>query len=149
GFVGTPPMNFIKVKVQPGSSLTFANQGIRIPNPILANYANKDMVLGIRPESLCPANTGKFAGTNNSFSAKVVVIEPLGDKMDIYLSLAENHGELMEKLLVCRADAHEFGKIQVNDIITLFVDLSRVHVFEPGDNGLNVTLSQESGHAAA
>ena len=115
----------------------------------LSKYVGKEMVLGIRPESLCPANVGKFAGAENSISAKVVVLEPLGDKVDIYLSLGDNHGELMDRLLVCRADAYEFGKIRADDIISLFVDLSRVHVFEPGDNGMNVTLSQETGHAAA
>ena len=152
GFVGTPPMNFLKVKIAAGPELTFANQRIRMPERFgakLSKYVGKEMVLGVRPESLCPGNTGKFAGTENSLSAKVVVMEPLGDKVDIYLSLGDNQGEIMDRLLVCRADAHEFGKIKANDIITLFVDLSRVHVFESGDNGMNVTLSQETGYAAA
>jgi multiple sugar transport system ATP-binding protein len=151
GFVGTPPMNFIKIMVQPGG-ITFANQRIKMPERFgakLGSSMGKEMVLGVRPESLCPGNTGKFAGIENSISAKVVVMEPLGDKVDLYLSLGDGQNDVMDKLLVCRADAHEFGKIRANDIITLFVDLSRVHVFEPGDNGMNVSLSQESGHAAA
>ena len=151
GFVGTPPMNFIKCKVE-GKTLAFGGQRIGLagqhPGKVI-KYAGQEVFLGIRPESLCPKNAGKFAGTENGISAKVVVVEPLGDKVDIYLTLGDNHADYMERLLVCRADAYEFGRIKANDIITLYVDLSRVHVFEPGDNGMNVTLSQETGYATA
>ncbi len=152
-FVGTPPMNMFRGKIgSPQGEFKFGTQRIEL-NGVMAKrtagYAGKEMLLGIRPESLCPANIGKFMGADNALEAKVVVVEPLGDKVDIYATLGENHGNIMDHLLVCRADAYEFGKIKANDIISLYVDLNRVHVFEPGDIGMNVTLSQEPSHAAA
>jgi multiple sugar transport system ATP-binding protein len=151
GFVGTPPMNFLKGKVE-GTIFSFGNQKIRLTPALAAKvaaYSGKDMTLGIRPESLCPAAVGKFAGTENGIEARVVVAEPLGDKVDIYLTLGDSHDKIMDRLMVCRADAYEFGKVKANDIITVYTDLARVHVFEPGETGVNVTLTREASHAAA
>jgi multiple sugar transport system ATP-binding protein len=151
-FVGTPPMNFLKGRLVDGTTFGFANQKVRFTPEIasrLSRYAGKEMTLGIRPESLCPAPIGKYAGVDNGIKGKVVVAEPLGDKVDIYVSLSEGQETTMDRLMVCRADAYEFGKVKAEDIITLYVDLSRVHVFEPGEAGVNVTLTKEASHAAA
>jgi hypothetical protein len=106
----------------------------------------QEVVLGVRPEGLCPSNDGKFSWEGNSFDAKVNVVEPLGDKVD--LSLVTN-GPASHEHLVCRADAHQFGKTGIGGIIKVFMDLGRVHLFEPGDDGVNITLTRESSHAAA
>jgi len=110
---------------------------------MLTNHIGQPMVLGIRPESFCPHNEGKFNWDENAITAKVNVIEPLGDKVDIYLSTPGHEH------LVCRTDAHQFGKVQIGSIIKVHMDLGRVHLFEAGDNGVNVTLTQEQSHAAA
>jgi multiple sugar transport system ATP-binding protein len=152
GFVGTPPMNFLKGTIVAGPYFVFGSQRVKLASQMaerVLGYMGKQMVLGIRPESLCPANTGKFAGVDNSISAEVVVVEPLGDKVDMYLTLGNAQAEIMDRMLVCRADAHEFGKIRAKDIMKVYVDVNRTHVFEPGDNGVNVTLSPETGHATA
>ena len=78
--------------------------------------------------------------------AKVNVIEPLGDRVDIYMSVEGADGQSQ---LVCRADAYEFGKLQLGSIIRIHVDLGRVHLFEPGDQGVNITMTHEHRHAAA
>jgi len=109
----------------------------------LRPHIGQPMVMGIRPESLCPSNEGKFNWEENSIDVNVNVVEPLGDKVDIYIS-APGHEHL-----VCRTDAHQFGKVQIGSIIKLYMDLGRVHLFEAGDNGVNVTLTQEQSHAAA
>ncbi len=149
GFVGTPPMNFIKGRIVTESSgpvwFAFGEQKILLPRDLWAAAALRaghDTILGVRPEGLCPAAEGKFAWEQNGFDAKVNVLEPLGDRVDMSLSAGPEQ-------LVCRADAHQFGKLAIGGIIRVFMDLGRVHLFEPGDNGVNITLTRESSHAAA
>jgi multiple sugar transport system ATP-binding protein len=148
-FVGTPPMNFFKGRVLPGGYFAFGlapeSQKIKLPARMVkqtAAYAGKEVILGVRPESFSPG-TERFRGDENTISARVNVIEPLGDKVDIYLSAEGNEH------IVCRADAREFGKQEIGGIIKVCVDLDRVHLFESGDNGVNITLSREPSHAAA
>ncbi|HEY4330543.1 MAG TPA: ATP-binding cassette domain-containing protein, partial [Phycisphaerae bacterium] len=150
GFVGTPPMNFIrgKISAEPSGSLYFIFGPSKILLPgfmkaAAASRVGKDMVLGVRPEGLCPAGEGKFAWEQNKFDAKVNVMEPLGDRVDLFLT-SEGTDQV-----VCRADAHQFGKVALGGIISVYMDLGRVHLFEPGDNGVNITLTRESSHAAA
>jgi len=149
-FVGTPPMNFITGKViLEGNSpwFSFGAQKVKLPGFMMAaatKYMGKEMILGVRPEGLCPANTdSKYSWEHNSFDAKMNVLEPLGDRVDLALSIDVNDR------LVCRADSHQFGKLPVGGIIKVYMDLGRVHLFEPGDNGVNITLTRESSHAAA
>lgn len=151
-FVGTPPMNFLKATILNGGYVSFGNNKIkllpRMVQPVIP-YTGKEVVLGVRPESLCPSKEGKWDYPENTFRAQVKVIEPLGDKVDIYLSLENGHDSVIDKLIVCRADAHQFGKLKIDDIIPFYMDLGRVHVFETGDTGVNITLTREPSHAAA
>jgi len=154
GFVGTPPMNFFSAKLLGDGWLSFGVNKVRLPDAArarVAGHTGQDVVLGVRPESMCPTNEGKYNWPDNTFSARVNVIEPLGDKVDIYMTLENGHEAVVDggKSIVCRADAHQFGKLAVDSIIKIHVDLGRVHVFEKGDNGVNITLSREPGHAAA
>jgi multiple sugar transport system ATP-binding protein len=151
-FVGTPPMNFLEGRLEKGLFLfgdESRTQKIRLPERMLAVTRQREgqaIVLGVRPEGLCPSNEGKFAWEGNSFDAKVNVVEPLGDKVDLSL---EANGPASHRHMVCRADAHQFGKTVIGGIIKVYMDLGRVHLFEPGDNGVNITLTRESSHAAA
>ena len=152
GFVGTPPMNFLSGKIEAheaGATFTFGKQRIELPewmHALARQLHGRAVVMGVRPEGLSPGKEGKYAGEANSISAKVNILEPLGDKVDLTLT---TEGEGGPARLVCRADAHQFGKTMIGGIITLFMDLGRVHLFEPGDNGVNLTLTRESSHAVA
>ena len=64
-------------------------------------------------------------------------------RVDAYLA-TDHHSQI-----ICRTDAREFGKLAIGGIITVLVDLGRVHLLESGDNGANITLTRESSHAAA
>ncbi len=163
-FVGTPPMNFFSGQLMSqGSAATYFTAGahrIRLTPQVAqaaAAYLSKPVILGVRPESLSPSGTGKFAGEENTLNAKVNVIEPLGDRVDIYLSLEPppvppghpSTPAASPSQFVCRADAYEFGKLGLGSIIPIHVDLGRVHLFEPGELGVNITMTQEHRHAAA
>ncbi len=135
GFVGTPPMNFLPGRlVRRGDEIWFddGEQQLRLPAAMrerLAGHVDREVVLGIRPELMRPAAD---APEGTTLRAQVGVVEPLGERMDIYASTARH------PRIVCRTDARL--RVAENEAITLAVDIERVHVFEPGDEGRNLSL---------
>ena len=101
---------------------------------LLAGRAGKGIVLGIRPEAMALEAQGPFAGTDNTLPVQIAVVEPLGEKMDLYTT-TQNHPHV-----VARVDARR--GIEAGQNVTLYVDVQKVHVFEPGDEGLNLSLAQ-------
>jgi len=134
GFLGTPPMNFFDGKIEvkdskpmfvltDGTSITLANS-----NDKLSSYAGKEMVLGIRPEHLyVDADADK-----NAILATVDVVEPLGDRKDVYLTASNG------QKFIANLDPHI--DIAMNQQIQMYVDVDKIHIFEPGDTGSNVSL---------
>ena len=148
GFVGTPPMNFLEgMLVAENGSVYFREalaegtgegaEGVRICLPpaqagMLGEWTDKQVVLGIRPEAMSLRGEGRFAGEDNVMGTKVGVVEPLGEKMDLYVATdAHPH-------LVARVDA-ERG-IEPGQEVSLHLDMNKVHVFEPGETGRNLSI---------
>lgn len=143
GFLGTPPMNFIDgTLVQEGSQVWFDEGGFRIAVPAwakddLAGKIGSPVVMGIRPETLSekPLN----GQVDNALAVTVNVVETLGDKMDVYLT-AGSHDHI-----VARVDARL--ETQPNTTETMYIDLDRVHFFDPdaadGASGANLCLETE------
>jgi multiple sugar transport system ATP-binding protein len=134
GFVGTPPMNFLAGEIVQDGGTCF-----RMGDVILqldAKHAQRlrgrtgPAVLGVRPEGLSLTSEGRFAVVRNRLPAKVIVSEPLGEKMDVYLSAP------WKDRLVARVDAR--SDIGSDMAVDLYVDMQRAHVFEPGDLGNNI-----------
>jgi multiple sugar transport system ATP-binding protein len=161
GFIGTPPMNFINGVLQsevgglhfreagPDGELTFAANGftLHIPDHLQAKLAarvGQPIVLGIRPRLLQLQPTGSPQGTGQ-LKLKVDVVEPLGSDMDVIGQTALGH------IVVARIEAAELlsGASEVN----MYFDLRKIHFFEPGDAGMNLSLSSgattELNHAIA
>jgi multiple sugar transport system ATP-binding protein len=119
GFVGTPPMNFLNGRL-------VGQDGLRL-------YEGKAVTLGVRPEGLSDSDEGAFADAENVLPATVSVVEPLGDKMDVYIQTK------VHEHIVCRIDAHR--RLQEGMNVMMHLDMSRVHVFEPDEAGNNVSLN--------
>jgi multiple sugar transport system ATP-binding protein len=135
-------MNFLTGDIMGGRYLSVGGQRLKLPErmgEVVAKNFGKTLVLGIRPESFSPGQSGKYSGEENFVTGKVHLIEPLGDKMDIRLE-ADGIGDLL-----CRADAYEFGKMRVGDVASFYVDMNRVHLFEQGDEGTNLTVTAAIG----
>ncbi len=85
GFLGTPPMNFMTVKVlEEGGTVKIDEGSFKLtPAPahqsILKPYVGKEICFGIRPEDLPAA-----ADSGESLKAKVTVVEPLGADINLY-----------------------------------------------------------------
>ncbi len=147
GFVGTPPMNFMEGKLVTENGSIYFDEGsnqLRLSDEIserVQGYSGQPMVLGVRPENISDRSEGGFAGPENTLSVRVSVVEPLGDKMDVYMSTPTHEH------LICRADSH--SQIQEGQELSMYLDMSRVHIFEPGDTGVNVSLTNNGATASA
>lgn len=137
GFFGTPPMNFFEgnIKLKNDTAyFTIGNDTVRLPSRlrnILQDYCNKQIILGIRPENISPQ---QFSGkSDNTISAKVNIIEPVGNTMDVYLTHTSE-----QKFIV---GINPKIKLQVKSQVKMYIDPERIHFFEPGETGRNVTLS--------
>ncbi len=136
GFLGTPPMNFFdgKIEIKDSKPMFILTDGKPITlvntNGKLSSFAGRDMVLGIRPEHL---TVEKLSGQNNNgLSATVNVVEPLGDRKDVYLTAANG------QKFIANLDPHI--AIAMDQQVQMYVDSDKVHIFEPGDTGLNISL---------
>ena len=176
GFIGTPPMNFFDgtLKANEGGrmvfeegrgggdqgqknlsgQLTLAGNGFTLPIPpslakSLSGAVGRHVVLGIRPQHLRLRPAG-----NDHDSApirfRVNLIEPLGHEADVYLSTG------LSERVVARLEAQ--AGLEVGMDMTLHADLRRVHLFEPGAAGMNLSRetapmspisTSESAHALA
>jgi len=89
GFIGSPPMNFLTVKIVEKGGQIVADEGSFEIVPTeeqkksLKAYVGKEVFFGIRPEDL---EYTKTPGPNNNMQMKVSVVEPLGAETHLYLN---------------------------------------------------------------
>jgi len=173
GFIGMPPMNFFdgaimmvdgemvfeegklerrgtpvasgnKSAVRADGKFVLPGGGFRMPVPAqmterLAGMVGKHVVLGVRPEHFHV--TPVEAGASAPIRVKVNVVEPLGNDMDVYMSTTLNDH------IVARVEAHD--GLQMDTQAALYVELRKVHFFEPGETGMNLSRTSEPAHAVA
>jgi multiple sugar transport system ATP-binding protein len=133
GFMGTPPMSFLEGRLVRGADGVHFDEGkaaLPLPREMsvrLSGRADRPMVLGLRPDVLLLAPP---PGESSSLAVRVGLVEPLGDRKDVYMTTESG------KNLVGRVDGR--AAVREGDQITVFIDLRRVHLFEPGELGLRV-----------
>jgi multiple sugar transport system ATP-binding protein len=145
GFVGTPPMNFFNGQVvEDNGGIAFDEGTIRLrltdhQAARLASRVGQTVVLGVRPEAMSLASGGRFTGAGNILPVQISVVEPLGEKMDLYSATAKHTH------IVARVDARR--DIEAGQGVQFHLDMEKVHVFEPGETGANLVVPDR--HAAA
>jgi len=89
GFIGSPPMNFLTMKIIEKGGQLVADEGSfeLVPTPeqqkILKAYIGKEVHFGIRPEDM---NFLKSPSSKNNMQMKVSVKEQLGAETHLYLT---------------------------------------------------------------
>ena len=119
GFIGEPPMNFVKGTVK-GGKLDFGGNVINLKMKLggkTAQYEGKEVVFGFRPESI---ELGKVEGAYQ-MEAMVELTEMLGDNTNIYITAGE------EKAIL-KVDPHDTPAI--DEKITFSVPVENVYVFD-------------------
>ncbi|RIH86486.1 ABC transporter ATP-binding protein [Calidithermus roseus] len=77
GFIGSPPMNFLRLPVE-GSQARIQSLTLELPS----SPPGKDVLLGVRPEDL----EAHLEPQPQSFPARVLVVEPLGSHLLLTLA---------------------------------------------------------------
>jgi len=140
-FVGTPPMNFLDGRLKTEDGALFFDEGscrLRLPDALagaLRAWAGKEVVLGVRPAAVGFQAEGRFAQNDNVLPVKLNVIEPLGDKMDLFVETGK------QCRIVARVDASP--DVKPDQHIPLYLDMEQVHVFDPGEDGRNLSLAAQ------
>ena len=134
GFIGTPQMNFFDGHITPDGDIIFANnQRIKLSAEAFARFdsakigAGLDIIMGIRPGDL------KILDEANemSVSARVEVVEALGNETIIYADLdkyAEEHIEKGPTSIVASAKLKR-NPSRKSEII-LGLDEEAIHIFD-------------------
>jgi len=147
GFIGLPPMNFLNGRLGFTGSYYYIDEGanrIRLPqrfNQYFAGQHYEKVILGIRPEDMAIRGEGKFAGEGNVLNVEVDRCKWMGNKKDFHVRTARHEG------IVCRVDADE--SVRDGTRLTMHLNMDRVHIFEPGDEGVNIILTEAGGRASA
>ena len=134
GFIGTPQMNFFDGHITPDGKITFANnQQITLSAKALAAFDEKkigdglDIIMGIRPGDLKLAE----GESNMSVTAKVEVIEALGNETIIYANLDKDAEAGIEKTPTSITVSAKLKKNpDRKSVITLALDEESIHIFD-------------------
>jgi multiple sugar transport system ATP-binding protein len=139
-FVGTPPMSFMDGRlVRQNGGMAFDDGSSEIPlsarlSGRLSGHIGQPLVMGIRPDAFCVEPPG--GGETNrekaaALGVRITLVEPLGDRKDVYMTTRS------QMSLVGRVDARV--PVFEGQELEMYLDLDRVHLFEPGEMGNNVT----------
>lgn len=127
GFIGSPPMNFFAGQINKKDSKFYFAEGTftvkvvdeMIPN--IAGHEGKEVTFGIRPEDIYDKLFVQEAPPENTITARVDVVEPMGS--EVYLHMATP-----KQIFIARVGGH--NKPEVNRDINLVFDMNKVHFFD-------------------
>ncbi len=128
GFIGSPPMNFMRGEVVcRKKEYFFKSEFIEVK--LLENtydkvvpYEGKEVILGIRPEDIYDKLFAQYASDEFVVKARVEVVEPMG--AEVYLTLTSG-----ENRFVARVSA--IDTVTVNQDLDLVFDMAKSHLFDP------------------
>lgn len=124
GFVGTPPMNFVKGYVENGlfvsDTLTFPLNTVQ--KETFKAAGKKEVVLGVRPENIMDAEKVPFGDENYAaFECQLDIVELLGADMLVYFDLGE---KTLNARVKSDSDFHR------DQIVNLALELKKTHFFD-------------------
>jgi multiple sugar transport system ATP-binding protein len=142
GFLGSPSMNFLsgRLLAEPGGLYFDEGTGkLLVPAPVarqLEGYAEREVILGVRPELLSDRQHARFETNGNSIDMVVRQVQMLGDSLHVYLSTSK-HPKLV-------ASVDGYAQFKAKDVVPIYVDMQRALFFSADDAGtrLNVPASQ-------
>jgi multiple sugar transport system ATP-binding protein len=151
GFIGSPPMNLVQARVEQrdaGLSVVIGSLTLPLPDDVVARrgldgWADRDVVVGIRPEDVEPAGDG-----DRDVAAVVSRVEAVGASLLVYVevdaepavtaglaaaadepveavALVEHHGAT-----VCAAFEPR-SLVRPGDTVHLTLPVDRLHFFDP------------------
>ena len=127
GFIGSPPMNFMKGKIIKKDNRLYFDEGnlrVKIVDDMydkLKGYIDREIIFGIRSEDIYDKLFVSDAPPENIVRVNCEVVEPMGSEVYLYLNTGKH-------TFIARVGAHD--KPQVNQDIDVVFDMSKVHFFD-------------------
>ncbi|MFH1577443.1 MAG: sn-glycerol-3-phosphate ABC transporter ATP-binding protein UgpC [Candidatus Omnitrophota bacterium] len=127
GFIGSPPMNFMTVKIIKKEKRLYFNEGrieVKIVEDMykkMAPYADKEVFFGIRSEDIYDKLFISEAPPENIVRVNCEVVEPMGSEVYLHLNTGQH-------TFIARVGAH--NQPQVNQNLEVVFDMNKVHFFD-------------------
>lgn len=126
GFIGSPAMNFIPVKLE-GNEIVAEGLRLTVPEGALKvlrekGYEGKELIFGIRPEDVNAEAAFLETFPNSVVHAKISVSELLGAESHLYCQVGSSE-------FVARVDSRDY--LETGAGIDLGFDLNKAHFFDP------------------
>ncbi len=128
GFIGSPPMNFMKGSiVKDNSSLYFeeGNSRVKVLDEMsdkLEDYVDQEVIFGIRPENIYDKLFASYATADNTLTVLCDVMETMGSENHLYLSTGKH-------TLIAVVEAS--NKPSIGSTVEVVFDMRKVHFFDP------------------
>ena len=127
GFIGSPPMNFFMGRIIKYDGKFYFDEGtfkvklVEDAVPKTRPYEDKEVIFGIRPEDIYDKLFVQEASPENTVTARVDVVEPMGSEVYLHMATPKN-------IFIARVGGHD--KPEVNHDIDLVFDMSKTHFFD-------------------
>lgn len=127
GFIGTPPMNFIDGRIIQRDGKFFFDEGkfhVKVDDemmPPLNSFVGKAVTFGVRSEDIYDKLFVTEAPPENTITASVEVIEPMGSEVYIYLTTGLHS-------FIAKVGGN--ARPVINQDMDLVFDMSKVHFFD-------------------
>ena len=127
GFIGTPPTNFFRGKIErDGDGFSFVHHSLRLPlkgnwQDALSSHVGNEVLFGVRPENL-----GSEAAEHDSeavhLTARVELLEPMGATTYVYMNTGDPE--------LCIGLCNPYRKLQAGEEATFALSLKKAHFFD-------------------
>ncbi|MFN8577826.1 MAG: sn-glycerol-3-phosphate ABC transporter ATP-binding protein UgpC [Candidatus Sericytochromatia bacterium] len=134
GFIGSPSMNFLKVKVSEIGlkHIDLVSEGLHLKLPYnsqitnISDYQGKEVILGVRPEHITVSNQKDEEDKYKCMQSWLEVVEPSGSRTYLHASIGKKHQ------ITAEVDTTSIqGELNSGTDISLEIDVNRVHLFDP------------------
>lgn len=123
GFIGTPPMNFLKGTLLEDGRMDFGEFHLRLTSEQLelaSDYTGKTLTLGIRPEDIYDADISPIHDEENTIAGRVDILENLGNEKIVHVSIGEHS---------LTASLPPESRVEEGSEIKLVMNIKRAHLF--------------------
>ncbi|WCB91886.1 Trehalose import ATP-binding protein SugC [Baekduia alba] len=145
GFMGSPAMNLVRARIV-GDDVVIGSQrlrltdAVRVRRPGLRAYDGREVVVGIRPESVAQSPNGPVAG--RTLELDVVLTEALGSDLlvhadiDAPVVLTADQEELAEEVVPAALSRMTLrlppgAPVRAGERVRALIDVERLHFFDP------------------
>jgi len=128
GFIGSPPMNFIKGEIRKtNGNYSFEAESFKVEipedlNQYLGGYKDKEVMFGIRPEDIWDVPSSAWIDRRCVLDAKVDFRELMGAETYLYVKVGANN-------LAARVGS--LNDASPGSKFTIVINLRKIHIFDP------------------